>query len=78
MISGTSLVLLAMHATVNVVSPAGAQQASHRPALLGALFIAATFSAIGVLTANRPRPRRLPPAKAQPRRTFGGPRERRR
>lgn len=78
MISGTSLVLLAMHATVNVVGPASAHIEAHRPALLGALFVAATFAAVGVLTANTPPTRRAPPAKPQPARRIAGPRERRR
>ncbi len=77
MISGTSLVLLAMHATVNVVGP-GAHIEAHRPALLGALFVAATFAAIGVLTANMPPSRRAPPAKQQPVRRLNSPRDRRR
>ena len=79
MISDTSLVLLAMHATVNVVGSAEVALAAHRPALLGTLFVAAMFATIGVLTANSPMSRRSRPVRqSQPLRRTGGPRERRR
>ena len=75
--SGTTLILLAMHATVNVVSPAGKVALAGTPHLLGLLAAAAGLAAFGAYQANL-HPRRNP-VRRRPLvvRRLGKPRDRR-
>lgn len=76
--SGTSLVILAMYSTVNVVAPASAIRPDGIPYLLALLMTAAALTCIASL-AHYATPSRSAPKGASLRkiRRFSGPRERR-
>lgn len=76
--SGTSLVLLAMYSTVNVVSPNGAIAAETIPYLTALLMLAAACCCVASLSLYNPPSRRVPrgPVLHKARR-FSGPRHRR-
>jgi hypothetical protein len=75
--SGTALILLAMHATVNVVSPAGQVALEGTPHLLGVLAAAALLAAFGAYQANLHPRRKSVPRRPIAVRRLGKPRERR-
>ena len=78
--SGTSLVILAMYSTVNVVGPAGLRisPAGH-PYVLALLICAATLTLAAMLAVGGGPARVVPKGPVLPRakRRFGGPRVRR-
>ncbi|MEZ5854812.1 MAG: hypothetical protein R3D67_08740 [Hyphomicrobiaceae bacterium] len=78
--SGTSLVLLAMYSTVNVMGPGGMATRSGEPYILALLLAAGVFTFAGMLiVGSGPAARHVPkgPALARARRHMAGPRERR-
>lgn len=76
--SGTSLVLLAMYSTVNVVSPYGAVTEQNLPYLLALLMMAAALTCAGTLALyNAPSRGSAKGATILKARRLTGPRERR-
>ena len=79
--SGTSLVLLAMYSTVNVMGPGGAAVGrSYEPFLLALLLTAGVLTFAGMLlVGSGPAARAVPkgPVLQRARRHLSGPRERR-
>jgi uncharacterized protein (DUF58 family) len=79
--SGTSLVLLAMYSTVNVVGPAGTATGAVAPGwLLALLMMAAVLTLIAMLFLDPVPARVVPRGPSLPRakRQLSGPRDRRR
>ena len=77
--SGTSLVILAMYSTVNVVTPHAAVAPETLPYLLALLMSAAALTCLSTLTLYRsPARGNVKGATLRKVRRFGGPRDRRR
>jgi hypothetical protein len=80
--TGTSLVLLAMYSTVNVVGPAGAHLSPQQlPLLLATLMAAGALTLLGMFIVAGSPPKRVVPKGAvlpKARRHLAGPGERRR